>query len=88
MFGLISERTGDAACYFVTDRTTETLQKHIDAHMNPKITTIHTDGWSAYEGFPWKKWNVKWLKHIHNGGRTFEHSNRIEGLWGQIKSTM
>ena len=54
VFGIIEEKSfGDLVLYFVDDRTASTLQPLIEAHIE-RGTTVHTDGWKAYDSIPWQ----------------------------------
>jgi hypothetical protein len=85
VYGMIEEdEPGNIVLYFVKDRTAETLQGIIEKHVE-RDTTVHTDGWPAYEKIYWDKLGLNRVKHIHLNARTLEHSNHIEGLWGKVK---
>ena len=63
MFGII-DRKRSCRIAIVNYRTTETIQKLIFKYVKPG-TTIHSDGWRAYNGIEWEKYNYHWIRNVH-----------------------
>jgi IS1 family transposase len=89
LFGMIQEDGEIVKLFNVTNRTTSTLKKLIVNNCEPG-STIHTDGWAAYQAIPWETLDMKHARHVKKSVnqediRTFAHSNLIEGLWGTLK---
>lgn len=53
---------------------------------------VNTDGWKGYRKIHWRENGLVQSEHIHGKEgsmrRDFRHSNRVEGLWGQIKTAI
>ena len=79
--GAIEAGTGKIKLELVPNRSSKTLSNFIDSHISTKATVI-TDKWRAYDEismFPREHLSVN-----HSKGE-FRFSNRIEGLWSEIK---
>ena len=64
---MIEERVdGDVVLYFVDDRKAATLEPLLQQHILPG-STVHTDGWGAYEAISWNALGFNRVKHIHAG---------------------
>ena len=79
--GAIEAGTGKIKLELVPNRSSKTLSNFMDSHISTKATVI-TDKWRAYDEismFPREHLSVN-----HSKGE-FRFSNRIEGLWSEIK---
>ena len=79
--GAIEADTGRIKLELAPNRTSETLSRFIDANISPEAKVV-TDKWRAYDEvtmYPREHLSVN-----HSIGE-FRFSNRIEGLWSEIK---
>jgi len=79
--GAIEADTGRIKLELVPNRSSKTLSTFIDSHISHKSTVI-TDKWRAYDEI--SMFPREYLSVNHSIGE-FRFSNRIEGLWSEIK---
>lgn len=89
VFGIVGEVTGRAKLFVVDVRNAQRLGPIVATQIvGGRDYVVNTDGWGAYEAIDWAGLGLIRVKHIHANNlerRTMEHSNLIEGIWGQIK---
>jgi transposase-like protein len=87
LFGLV-ERGEGGRCYLtmVPNRKAETLLRVIFDHVKPH-TTIVSDSWSSYNKLTHLNYRHLTVNHSVNflDPETGAHTNKIEGLWAQVK---
>lgn len=79
--GAIEVESGKIKLELAPNRNSKTLNRFIDSHISTRATVV-TDKWRAYDEvsmFPREHLSVN-----HSKGE-FRFSNRIEGLWSEIK---
>ena len=94
VFGMVERETGRLFVY-VCPKDSEGKYKRTRKALIPMIlanvlpgTTLFTDGWRAYRRLNELGYTHRWVNHdvnfVDKEDRSL-HTNRIEGLWGQIK---
>lgn len=85
-FGMIERDTNRAIVQYIPDRSSFTLEKRIWSNLE-EYSTIITDEWKGYMLHPkyFQHFRVNHSKYfVHPKFRAI-HTNRIEGLWAQLK---
>ena len=84
--GIINTDTNEIRLEVVTNRNKETLKAIVKKHIGIG-NTVYSDSWAGYNFLhnPNSGYNHNVINHNHG---IFGLTSRIEGLWGDLKSTI